>query len=397
MRIEAKEAPAPGAELAVITSVQAIAPSEFFKAGGSKAVLDALKEEVRKQAAALDISTETGRKAIASLAYKVARSKTALDEQGEKLGEDLRKAKEAIDAERRYVRGEMDALKDEVRKPLTDWENAEKNRLVAHESALDAIAEFGRFALQNWRTMTVDELIQRIESIKAEERHWEEFSGRAEKEKNAALGAIMQAIEMRNAEDAAVAERERIASEARERAIKEREEAAARAAKEEAERKAAEQARLAQEAAERERQRIENERIQAEARAKQAEAQRIAAEQEAARKLAEAEAQRKREAEQAEQRRIAEAQEAERKAKEAAAQAERDRQAAIEAERARVAEEKRREAEEAERRAKDKAHKAEVNREALAGLVKIGMSADHGKLIIAAIAKGEIAHVRIEY
>ena len=33
-----------------------------------------------------------------------------------------------IDESRRIVRERLDALKDEVRKPLTDWENAESAR-----------------------------------------------------------------------------------------------------------------------------------------------------------------------------------------------------------------------------------------------------------------------------
>lgn len=413
MRIKAKETPAPGTDLAVITSVQAIVPSEFFKAGGSKSVLDALKEEVRKQAAALDISTETGRKAIASLAYKVARSKTALEEQGKALVVELKAQSNAIDKERAIVWGEMEALQVEVRKPLTDWENAEKARIAAHEDALSSLRNAS--ILPGLYSIADAEVAIELTMSLYKSRKWEEFEKPATESKNAALYELHEALEKAKRAEEARIEAELLAAEARERAIKEREEAAAKSAKEEAERKAAEQARIAQEAAERERRRIENERIEAEARAKQAEAQRVAAEREAGEKLirqtreaeiaAERAAARERQLEQerldalqqAELRRQREAEQAERRAKEAAEKAERDRQAAIEAERARVAEEKRKEAAEAEARARDKAHKAEINREALAGLVKIGMSADQGKIIIAAIAKGEIPHVRIEY
>lgn len=365
MRVEAKEAPAPSAELAVVSAVTTIVAVDFFKAGGSKEILAQLKDEVRKQAASLDISTETGRKAIASLAYKVARSKTALDEQGEKLGEDLRKAKEAIDAERRYVRTELDGLKDEVRKPLTEWENAEKMRIAGHEGALAAIAESPEFGL----TESSAELRNRLEFLNNfPVRDWQEFKARADKAISDEILRTEGLLARAEKREATAAEAARLAEEAREQAIRAREEAAARAAKEAAERRAEEQARIAREAADKERQRVESERAEAEARAKQAEARRVADEHAASRR-----------------------------AKEAEERAAREQEAAIEAERKRVAEEARKTAEEAEKRAKNRAHLAAINREVLAALVALGASDELGKAIIGAIAKGDVPHTTINY
>ena len=113
-------------ELATIATLQTIVPVDFFKAGGSNDILTKLESEVRAQAAKLDISTKAGRDAIASLAYKVACSKKPLENLRKGLTEDIRKQKEAIDAEGRKVDERIEALKIEVRKPLTDRENAEK-------------------------------------------------------------------------------------------------------------------------------------------------------------------------------------------------------------------------------------------------------------------------------
>lgn len=394
MRIQAQEAPeTTGAELAVLTPVQ-IVPSEFFKPNGSDEVLARLEAEVRSIAAKLDISTETNRAAIASLAYKIARSKTALDESGKKLTEDLKKQTGEIDAERRRMRDRLDALKEEVRKPLTDWENAEKTRVQSHEDALKAIEDA---VLPGVLTIAQAKAQIAIVENLAESRAWEEFAKRAAGVKAVALQSLNTALREAEEAEAARQEAERKAAEERERQIREREEAAARAAAEVERRKAEEQARLARESAEKERLRIENERIEAEARAKQAEANRIAAEEKA-----------KRDAEAAEQRRIAAEREAARQLEEeraraereriaAAEKAERNRLAAIESERQRVAEEKRREAEEAEKRARNRAHQAAVNREAAAGLVALNLSEDQAKLIVGAIAKGTIPHVKIEY
>ena len=88
---------------------------------------------------------------------------------------------------------------------------------------------------------------------------------------------------------------------------------------------------------------------------------------------------------------------AKRREEEAAEKAKRDQEAAIEAERQRVAAEKRRELEEAEKRTKNRAHLAAVNREVLAAMVNVGASDELGKALIAAIVKGEIPHVTIAY
>lgn len=383
MRLEAKEAPAPSTELATISAVASIVPAEFFRPNGSAEILAALKDEVRKQALALDISTETGRAAIASLAYKVARSKTALDEQGKKLVEGEKSRLKAIDIERGHVWDEMEALQKEVRKPLTDWENAEKSRVACHEFALAAIAESPEFGL----TESSAELAMRLEFLSNfPARDWQEFAARAAKALSDEVLRTEALLARAEKREAAAAEAERQRAEAVERAIKEREEAAARAATEAAQCRAEEQARLAAVAAERERQRIENEKAEAEARAKQAEAQRVADAEFAEQKRLAAEKETARQLELAEQRRIAEA-----------AQAQRDQDAAIEAERARVAAEKKREAEEAEKRAKNRAHQASVNREILAAMAKLGIPEDIGKDIVAAMAKGEVPHVSIAY
>ena len=75
-----------------------------------------------------DLSTDKGRKEIASLAYKVARTKTAIDDAGKKLNEQARAQISAVDESRREIRKQLDDLKDEVRRPLTEWEDAEKQR-----------------------------------------------------------------------------------------------------------------------------------------------------------------------------------------------------------------------------------------------------------------------------
>ena len=75
-----------------------------------------------------DLETEKGRKAIAALAYKIARTKTAIDDAGAELKAEWLRKSQAIDAGRREIRDRLDALKEKAREPLTRWEKDEEGR-----------------------------------------------------------------------------------------------------------------------------------------------------------------------------------------------------------------------------------------------------------------------------
>jgi hypothetical protein len=371
----------------------------IYAPGALTALVDRLKTEVRGQLATLDVSIPKDKARIISLSAKVASAKVSLDKAGDSLIEEHRAVVTAVNADRKAMRDDLDAFKIEVRKPVTDLENAEKERVAGHEAALAEITAAAAFSADNWQHLGSIAISERIQELAADfgKRNWQEFSVRAEGTKAIAMRQMDDALFKAQQAEKAVIEAESLRAEAAERAIKEREEAAALAAKQAAERKAEEQARIAREAAEREQKRVEREAQEAEARAKQAEAERVAAEEKAARDLVEAEERRKREAEQAEARRIADIESAKRREEQAAAQSKRNQEAAIEAERQRVAAEKRRELEEAEKRAKNRAHLAAVNREVLADLVALGATEEFGKVLIEGIVKGNVRHTTIAY
>lgn len=113
----------------------------FVENGG----IDPYLDKIRKEALSLvpDISTKKGRAEIASMAAKVARSKTYLDEAGKNLC-DQERAKidatlSAVLQSRKMLRAALDDLRDEVRKPLTDWENAESERKGKIEARIEAM------------------------------------------------------------------------------------------------------------------------------------------------------------------------------------------------------------------------------------------------------------------
>lgn len=98
-------------------------PGVLFAPGG----LDQLLSRIAGEARALvpDTSTKKGRDAIASNAHKVARSKTYLEEIGKGYAAEIKELPKRVDAERKRVRDILQALQDEVRAPLTEWERAE--------------------------------------------------------------------------------------------------------------------------------------------------------------------------------------------------------------------------------------------------------------------------------
>ncbi len=402
----------PGTDLVVIETLNALV---VFAPGGVEDVLTRLEAQAR--AAATDASTPANRKHLTSLAYKVARSKTALDKLGKDLTDEWRMRTNAVNEERRTIRDRLVALADEVRAPLTAWENRDKARIEAHERALAEIPESPGY----WTNESSSgDLRQRLAFLRAyPARDWEEFSQRAatvianEIARTEAFLAQAEQIEAEAAEVARQAEEQRrVAAEEAARLQAEREaqiaaEAASRA-QADAEAKAAQEAmqeatrveawRIAAEhAAAAQRAKIEQEAREA---AAYAERERAAIED---RRLAEAEKSRAEAAaliarvEQAKADAAAISERVERDRLAAIAHAETDRQNAIEAERRRVATEQATAAREAEKRAANLAHQQKIHRDILAALALLDLTEDQGKAVITAIARGDVPHVKIEY
>lgn len=106
------------------TSLVTVAKAEAMDVFKSADRIRALVEHVRELATAdePDVSTPLGRSAIRTLAAKVKRSKTYLDGVGKDLVDDLKALPKLIDASRKLARDELDALAEQVRAPLTEWE-----------------------------------------------------------------------------------------------------------------------------------------------------------------------------------------------------------------------------------------------------------------------------------
>ncbi|PZR36457.1 hypothetical protein [Caulobacter segnis] len=95
----------------------------------------AVKTEV--EAHVPDLTTAKGREAIGSIAYKVTRSKTAIDKARLDLTSDLRKEVDRINKVGKEEEARYAALAAAARQPLTDWEAAEKARKARIQAAFD--------------------------------------------------------------------------------------------------------------------------------------------------------------------------------------------------------------------------------------------------------------------
>lgn len=246
-----------------VTDLVVIEKSSAMAVFTNNEQLDPIIEKIEKEARSLvpDVSTKKGRDAIASMAHKVARSKTYIDNAGKDLVAELKALPKQIDESRRIVRERLDALKDEVRRPLTEWE-AEQERIKAEEAdKIKAEEDRKRFESDHEIALLMNEKHDREAKEKAEEAERQRLAHEEELKRQAAEQAKREAEEKAAAELAAAKKREEdaiaaraqaelLAKQAQERAEQEAKDAAAKA---EAEKKAAIEAeqRKAQEEADR--------------------------------------------------------------------------------------------------------------------------------------------------
>ncbi|MFG6604665.1 MULTISPECIES: hypothetical protein [unclassified Sulfitobacter] len=331
--------------------------------------------EAEARSHAPDLSTAKGRKAIASLAHTVARSKTTLDAAGKSLTDDARKQIALVDAERRKIRERLNALKAEVRKPLDDWEAAEEARI---KRLTDALQSLTPAPVQMRDTETITAEIDRIKAIAIDD-SWAEYQEIADAKKEHALKDLAQWYDAAKVREDQAAELARLRVEAEERARKDAEEAAA---KEEAERQAqakAEEERLAAEKAEADRLAAEEaEKVEA-ARREQAERDKAEAAERARKQAEEDAARREKEAAERHAREMAEAKQRE----EAAAQRERDR----------IAEEQRQADVARAKREADQAHRVRIRNEIAEGLKTL--DAGNWFAMADALIDGKVPHTRV--
>ena len=308
-----------------------------------------------------DVSTKKGRDGIASVAYKIARTKTAVDAVGKDLVDEYKEIPKRIDATRKLLRDGLDEIKDKWRQPLTDYEDAEKERISVLDERLNHIQMLKNsveLTTAYQPSATILDLISKLELIAIDE-SWQEYKDRAAMAKEAAKVELDKALQTSLTFEAQQAEIAMLKAKQEEKDRLQREEQIRINARHEAEQQAmrdklaAEQREQeAKDAKERAEKQLEQERFEA------AERQRVAVE-----RAAEQERQRHLE----EQKRIQ-----------------------YEAEQARI---------EADIKAADIEHQRAFNREVIADLLDNTpeLTEQQAIKILTAIIRSEVRHISIQY
>lgn len=349
--------------------------------------LDPYLKKIRDEIDAFvpDVSSRKGREAIASIAYKVARSKTALDNVGKDLVADLKEIPKKIDAERKRMRDTLDAWQEEVRRPLNDWQADEDARVEKHNSMIRHIEDCG-LGLIGGQPQPFALLFRELEEKIIVDEKFEEFEAEAHRAKTTALAKLKTLFEEHQKREAEQAELERLRREAEERAEQDRIRLAQEAAVEAERQRVAQQQQAEREAAARREQELldqaaaqereaESQRLQLKLQAEQAERARIQAE---ADRVA------------ADQRAEQERQAAARRAEEAAELARQDERRRADAAAAEIVRQQ-------QARERDEAHRRSINRAALEAFIAGGMPEACAKQAVTLIAQRKIPNVSISY
>jgi hypothetical protein len=346
----------PSVPIAALATIDQMSDTDLFTPGAtSDEKLMAIREAYLTEAKKYDISTPAKRAKLKSLAFELVKLRTSVEGRAKAHTIEMKRKLALIDSEKRRLCEIIEGIKNEVRAPLTEWEDAEKARVSKLERTLSDIQTMRPYSYADIPALRA--ALVELEAIDPEA--MQEFKVPIAMAREQALAVLYDDLARRSRAEAQFAELERLRAAETARAEQDRLAQAAKEAREQAERDAAaETARL-----ERERQAAEQRAQEAEARAE------------------------------------AERQESARRAEEAAAQAKRDQDAAVEAERQRVAAKAAEEYAEMERRAANKKHRDKIVMEIRDAMIheRVGLSIHDAALVIEAIQKGLVPHVTIVY
>jgi len=333
-----------------ITLIQNLTPA-IFTTGGVDPLIDDIKKRVKEFSA--DVNTSSGRDAIKSFAFQIAKSKTALDNLGKECVADWKAKSKLVDAERARVWDALENLQKQARQPLTEWENQEKERV---ENLKQKVQETALPDILPNESIALKEILSKIEAIVIDETYGE-MATMAVAQKERTVITLKGYIIAAEKQEADAVELEKLRQEAASRAQQEREEVIRKEAAERATREAEARAKAESEAAQR----------------REQEAKMAAERKELELKLV---------AEQAQREKLEAEQRAER---------------AVELERQRVAAESAKQAEEEAKREANKKHKASVHKRIIEALQCAGVSTAQAESALDAICQDKIPHIKITY
>lgn len=198
--------------------------------------INRLIADIRQKASSVvgDVSTVKGRGVYISMASTVRRTKTVIDDAGKSLVAEMKKRPSLVDASRKKVRDALDELAVEIRRPATEWEEAEKARTEALQQRLvdlRALADVIDTAGNYLPSADIQTRILEAKSVVLDE-SWQERAAEAGVAKDSVIQQLEASLVIAQKREHEAAELDRLRKEAEEKARLERE---AKAAAEKAE------------------------------------------------------------------------------------------------------------------------------------------------------------------
>lgn len=140
-----------------------------------------------------DLTTDTGRKAIASLAYRSNTRKAAIDKARLGLTEGWRKQTAAVNAAGKVAEAKLNDLAVKARKPLTDWEKAEADKKARAEAAFKYLQD-APVVLLNDTAATLEARLQAVRDYLLPNDFEPEHRDACERLRATAIAALTTAI-----------------------------------------------------------------------------------------------------------------------------------------------------------------------------------------------------------
>jgi len=243
-------------------NIDEIVCKDIYKTDGLKDFFEQVKEKATSEV--LEASTPEGRKRIAKMATMIAKSKTLIEKKGRAYNKELKAESKLVDAELKWWVDSLNTLKEEVRAPLTEFEQAEGQRRQDLEDRLSMFEYLARTIDEGeTKPLTIDQLNANLIQLQdiAIDDTWEEFEKVATDKRERFIRTLIKHIEQVCADNAKEEEIEQLKRVASEKEQLLREQNLVSEAKHEAEVKASVEAAHAKHLAEQEKlQAIEEER-----------------------------------------------------------------------------------------------------------------------------------------
>ncbi len=204
-----KEAEQPAKELVVIEDLNA--KEVFTTEKGVESLIAKVKAQTVPK---LDPSTEEGMEERRTLAAQIARTKTAVFNMGKDYVAELKQVTKAIDKQKRTWWDVIEEHQHEVRKPLTDYEQAEEARKSQHLQAVQWMRESVNFDYIT-DSAGIEERLAKLKEVGA--RDFEEFADQANTVLENSTGRLGEMLAESIKQEQEAAELERLRAEKAER------------------------------------------------------------------------------------------------------------------------------------------------------------------------------------